>query len=100
MASRLVHDTAWAIASALTEKLDYKLVPAERGAFHRLAYETCKAAILRHDAQRDRERRIGYRSVAARREHQARSVCRMRSRLVTLTRAGRSGGSQSIWAIV
>ena len=55
MGSRIVHDTAFTIASALTEKMDYKLVPAEREAFHRLVYETSKAAILRHDAQRDQE---------------------------------------------
>ena len=55
MAGRLIHDTAFAIASALTEKMDYKLVPAEQQAFHRLVYETCKAAIQQHDAERDRE---------------------------------------------
>jgi hypothetical protein len=55
MAERQIHDTAYAIASALTERMDYKLVPAEQQAFHRLVYETCKAAIQRHDSRRDRE---------------------------------------------
>jgi hypothetical protein len=55
MSGRLTHDTAFAIASALTEKLDYKLAPAEQQAFHRLVYETCKAAIAQHDTTRDRE---------------------------------------------
>jgi hypothetical protein len=55
MAARLTHDTAFAIASALTEMMEYKLVPAEQVAFHRLVYETCKTAIARHDAQRDLE---------------------------------------------
>lgn len=55
MGNRLVHDTAFALATALTEKMDYKLLPAERTAFHRLVYETSKAALLRHDLQRDRE---------------------------------------------
>src|ERR1019366_8652672 len=55
MAERLIHDTAFAIASALTEKMDYKLGPAEQQAFHRLAYETCKAAIRQHEMARDRE---------------------------------------------
>ena len=55
MANRFLHDTAFAIATALTERMNYKLVPAEREAFYRLAYETSKAAILRHDASRHRE---------------------------------------------
>jgi hypothetical protein len=55
MAHRLVHDTAFAIASALTEKMECKLGPAEQQAFHRLVYETCKAAIEQHDVKRDRE---------------------------------------------
>jgi hypothetical protein len=55
MSNRLAHDTAFAIASALTEKMDCKLVPAEREAFHRMVYETSKSAIVRHDAQRNRE---------------------------------------------
>lgn len=60
MAHRLVHDTAFAIASALTEKMECKLVAAERQTFHRLVYETCKAAIEQYDVQRDREaERIG-----------------------------------------
>lgn len=58
MASRLVHDTAFTIASALTERMDYKLVPAELAAFHRLVYEISKAAIMQHDARRDREVQI------------------------------------------
>jgi hypothetical protein len=55
MAHRLVHDTAFAIASALTEKMSYKLVEAEQVAFHRMCYEVCKMAIERHDEQWDRE---------------------------------------------
>ena len=53
--SRLCHDTSFAIASELTEKMAYKLHEAEQQAFHRLVYETCKAAIAEHDAKRDRE---------------------------------------------
>jgi hypothetical protein len=55
MTGRQIHDTAFAIASALTGKMNYKLVPAEQEAFHRLVYETCKAAIKQHDTTRDRE---------------------------------------------
>ena len=55
MAERLIHDTAFAIASALTEKMDYKLGPAEQQAFHRLVYETSKMTIRQHDVARDRE---------------------------------------------
>jgi hypothetical protein len=55
MAHRLVHDTAFAIASALTEKMERKLAPPEQQAFHRLVYETCKAALAQYDLQRDRE---------------------------------------------
>ncbi len=56
MAKRLIHDTAFAIASELTTKMNCKLVPAaEQQAFHRLVYETCKAAIQQHDTKRDRE---------------------------------------------
>lgn len=55
MTHRLVHDTAFAIASALTEKMEYKLVPAEQQSFHRLVYETCKAGIEQYEVQRDRE---------------------------------------------
>jgi hypothetical protein len=55
MAPRIVHDTAFAIASALTEKMEYKLVPAEQQAFHRLVFETCKAAIEQYEVQKDRE---------------------------------------------
>lgn len=55
MASRLIHDTAFGIASALTQKMEYKLVPAEQEAFHRLVYETCKSAIQRYDVQKARE---------------------------------------------
>jgi hypothetical protein len=55
MAGRQIHDTAYVIASALTEKMDYKLGPAEQEAFHRLVYETCKTAITQHDTMRDRE---------------------------------------------
>jgi hypothetical protein len=55
MADRLIHDTAFALASALTEKMDYKLGPAEQQVFHRLVYETCKAAIRQHDVARNRE---------------------------------------------
>jgi hypothetical protein len=60
MAVRLIHDTAFAIASALTEKMEYKLVPAEQAAFHRMVYETCKAAITQFDVQRQRQQeRVG-----------------------------------------
>ena len=60
MAERLIHDTAYAIASALTEKMDYKLRPAEQQVFHRLVYEACKAALRQHDVARDREaKRVG-----------------------------------------
>jgi thiamine kinase-like enzyme len=56
MAKRLTHDTAFAIASELTKKMDCKLVTeVEPQEFHRLVYETCKAAIERHDTKRDRE---------------------------------------------
>lgn len=55
MAGRLIHDTAFAIASALTEKMDHKLLPGEQQAFHHLVYETCKAAIQQHESKRDRE---------------------------------------------
>jgi hypothetical protein len=55
MAGRLIHDTAFAIASALTKQMDYKLLAAEQQAFHEFVYETCKAAIAQHDAARDRE---------------------------------------------
>jgi len=55
MAARQIHDTAFEIASALTGKMNYKLGPAEQEAFHRLVYETCKAAITEHDTVRDRD---------------------------------------------
>lgn len=53
--SRQAHDTAFSIGSALTEKMDGKLQPGEREAFHRLVYDTCKEAVEPHDIQRDRE---------------------------------------------
>ena len=55
MADRQIHDTAYKIASALTEAMNYKLEEPEQHAFHQLVYETCKAAIKQHDAARDRE---------------------------------------------
>jgi len=45
MTVRPIHDVAFAIASALTEKMEYKLVDAEREGFHRLCYETAKTAL-------------------------------------------------------
>jgi hypothetical protein len=55
MSGRLIHDTAFAIASELTAKMPYK-GPGEQQAFHRLVYETCKAAIERHEVLQDREK--------------------------------------------
>jgi hypothetical protein len=55
MADRQIHDTAYKIASALTETMNYKLGEAEQHAFHQLVYQTCKAAIKQHDTERDRE---------------------------------------------
>jgi hypothetical protein len=55
MSIRPIHDTAFAIASALTEKMSYKLVDAEREGFHRLCYETAKSAITDYEKQRERE---------------------------------------------
>jgi hypothetical protein len=55
MPVRPIHDTAFAIASALTEKMSYKLVDAEREGFHRMVYETCKSALERYEKQRERE---------------------------------------------
>ena len=52
---RHIHDTAFAIVSALTEKMDYKLVDAEKQAFHRMVYEVSKAAIERYEKQKERE---------------------------------------------
>jgi hypothetical protein len=54
--SRLAHDTAFSFASALTEKMDYRLADGEQQAFHRLVYDTCKGAIERHDVLKGRER--------------------------------------------
>jgi hypothetical protein len=55
LVDRQINDTAYKIASALTETMNYKLEEAEQHAFHKLVYETCKAAIKQHDAVRDRE---------------------------------------------
>lgn len=55
MADRQIHDTAFKIASALTDTMNGKLEPAEQRAFHHFVYETCKAAIKQHDTDRDRE---------------------------------------------
>jgi hypothetical protein len=54
--TRQVHDTAFGIASALAEAMGGKLPPADSEAFHKLAYDTAKAAIEQHDVKRDRER--------------------------------------------
>jgi hypothetical protein len=50
---RPIHDVA--IASVLTEKMEYKLVDAEREGFHRLCYETAKTALTAYEKQRERE---------------------------------------------
>ena len=55
MTVRPIHDVAFAIAAALTEKMSYKLVDAERQDFHRLCYETAKTAITQYEKQRERE---------------------------------------------
>ena len=53
---RQIHDTAFAIASALTEKMDYKLVDAEEQTLYKLVHEARKAAITDHEAKREAER--------------------------------------------
>lgn len=55
--SRLRHDTAFVIASVLTQKMAWKLESQEREAFHELVYQTCKGAIADYDRKRDLEER-------------------------------------------
>jgi uncharacterized protein YecA (UPF0149 family) len=55
MTIRLIHDTAFKIASVLSEKMSYKLVAAELEQFHRIVYETCKAGIEHYERQKERE---------------------------------------------
>jgi hypothetical protein len=54
--TRAAHDTAFSIASALTEKMNGKLPPADLRPFHEMVYQVRKAAIEQHDAKRDRGR--------------------------------------------
>jgi hypothetical protein len=54
-APRPIHDVAFAIASALTEKMKYKLVDAKRQSFHRVVRETAKTALTLYAGPNRRE---------------------------------------------
>lgn len=55
MVVRPIHDVAFAIASALTEKMERRLQDGELPSFHEMVYQTAKTALTNYEKQRERE---------------------------------------------
>jgi hypothetical protein len=53
--TRLIHDAAFAGATAPTEAMEPKPAPGERKEFHRQAYQVIKASIEGYAVQKARE---------------------------------------------